>query len=500
MADAANAAGAAEGADAAAPIEPRAASEVKAWDAEADVVIVGYGCAGASAAIAARQSDADVLIIERTGAGGGASSMAGGEIYMGGGTAIQKACGFDDTPQAMFDFLMAATGPGPNEAKLSLYCDKSVEHFEWLVECGVVFKPTFYAAPCWEPPTDDGLVYTGGENAWPFSEIAPPAPRGHIPQMQNKRLMEKSGGWMLMKHLSATAESAGASVMTDARVGNLVVDGSGRVVGAIARRFGEEIAIRARRGVVLASGGFAANTEMVSRHAPGIAGQMVLGTDGDDGTSIRLGQGLGAAVAHLEASEAALPSVPSLVYPSILVNRYGQRFINEDTYCGRIGQAAIFHQEARCSLVLDEEIFESVPEGDRWGARPTWVCATVEELETEMGLPSGSLQATVELYNRHATTGQDPVFHKRPEYLRPLKSPYGGVQLTGLPYAVFTLGGLVTTVNAEVVGPGGYPIPGLFAAGRSTSGIPSWGYASGTSLGDGTFFGRRAGWAAAADP
>ncbi|HXA63181.1 MAG TPA: FAD-binding protein, partial [Streptosporangiaceae bacterium] len=65
------------------------------------------------------------------------------------------------------------------------------------------------------------------------------------------------------------------------------------------------------------------------------------------------------------------------------------------------------------------------------------------------------------------------------------------------PYAVFTLGGMVTTVDGEVVGPGGDPIPGLFAAGRATSGIPSWGYASGTSLGDGTFFGRRAGWAAA---
>jgi 3-oxo-5alpha-steroid 4-dehydrogenase len=318
--------------------------------------------------------------------------------------------------------------------------------------------------------------------------------------MQNKRLMEKSGGWMLMKHLSATAEGAGASVMTDARVAKLVVDAGGRVVGTIARRFGEEIAIRARRGVILASGGFAANPDMVSRHAPRIAGQMVLGTDGDDGTSIRLGQGLGAAVAHLEASEAALPSVPSLVYPSLLVNEHGQRFINEDTYCGRIGQAAVFHQQAKCSLVLDEEIFESVPEADRWGARPTWVCATVEELEAEMGLPSGALQATVELYNRHAADGHDPVFHKRPEYLRPLKSPYGGVQLTGLPYAVFTLGGLVTTVNGEVVGPGGLPIQGLFAAGRATSGIPSWGYASGTSLGDGTFFGRRAGWAAAAVP
>lgn len=481
----------------AAPIAPRPAREVRRWDVEADVVIAGYGCAGASAAVAAREKDASVLVLERAGAGGGASAMAGGEIYMGGGTAIQKACGFDDTPEAMRAFLLAATGPGPNEAKIDVYCEQSVDHFEWLVRCGVVFKPTFYSTPCWEPPTDDGLVYTGGENAWPFNEIAKPAPRGHIPQMHGKRPGEKSAGWMLMQKLSQTAETAGAKVMSDCRVSQLVVDDAGEVVGVIAREFGDEHAVRARKGVVLASGGFAANPEMVSLYAPRIVGHIPLGTDGDDGTSLRLGQGVGAAVAHLDAAQTALPSNPPLVYPSIIVNQFGQRFINEDTYCGRIGQAAIFFQQARCALVLDESIFESVPSADRWGARPTWVCETVAELEAEMGLPEGSLQATVELYNRHAERGEDPVFHKRAEFLRPLEPPFGGIQLTGLPYPVFTLGGMVTTVEGAVVGPGGEPVPGLFAAGRATSGIPSWGYASGTSLGDGTFFGRRAGWAAA---
>ena len=478
----------------AAPIPPRSITEVPSWDAAADVVIVGYGCAGASAAIGATERGASVIILERAGAGGGASAMAGGEIYMGGGTPIQKACGFDDTPEAMFDFLKAATAPLVNEDKLALYCEQSVDHFNWLVDCGVVFKPSFYATPCWEPPTDDGLVFTGGENAWPFNQIALPAPRGHVPQIQNKKLMEKSGGWELMKHLSARVVDGGASVMTDVRVVALVVS-SGAVVGVVGRQFGKDVFVQARRGVVLASGGFAANPAMVTAHVPSISDQMVLGTDGDDGTSIRLGQGVGAAVAHMDASEAALPSNPPLVYPSLLVNRLGQRFINEDTYCGRAGQAALFHQGGQCSLVLDEEIFESVPETERWGARPTWVCATLPELEGEMGLPSGSLVATVTLYNEHAASGSDPLFHKRAEYLRPLKPPFGGIALTG-PYAVFTLGGLVTSVDGEVIGPGGSVVPGLYAAGRATSGIPSWGYASGTSLGDGTFFGRRAGRAA----
>jgi 3-oxo-5alpha-steroid 4-dehydrogenase len=340
------------------------------------------------------------------------------------------------------------------------------------------------------------LVYTGGENAWPFNEIAPPAPRGHIPQIHPKRLLERSGGWMLMHHLMRTAEESGVNVVPDMKVSRLVVDESGVVVGVSARQFGQDLFFRADRGVVLASGGFAANADLVAVHAPAIAGQYPLGTDGDDGTSLRLGQGVGAATAHLDASEAALPSNPPLVYPSILVDQFGQRFINEDTYCGRVGQLALFHHQGRCSLVLDEEIFESVPAGERWGARPTGVCETVAQLEVEMELPTGSLQATVALYNAYAEAGEDAMFHKRREFLRPLRSPFGGVRLTGLPFSVFTLGGLVTTTDGEVVGGDGAPIPGLYAAGRATSGIPSWGYASGTSLGDGTFFGRRAGRAA----
>ena len=227
-----------------APLAPHALADIESWDAEADVVVAGYGCAGASAAIGALEAGGEVLILERAGAGGGSSAMAGGEIYLGGGTPVQKACGFDDTPEAMRAYLMAATGPGPDEAKIDIYCERSVEHFHWLVECGVPFKETFYATPCWEPPTDDGLVYTGGENAWPFNQIAPPAPRGHIPQIQNKRLMEKSGGWMLMHHLTNTATTGGAQLMADTRVTRLVVDEDGRVVGIRGRHFGADVAIR----------------------------------------------------------------------------------------------------------------------------------------------------------------------------------------------------------------------------------------------------------------
>jgi 3-oxo-5alpha-steroid 4-dehydrogenase len=147
--------------------------------------------------------------------------------------------------------------------------------------------------------------------------------------------------------------------------------------------------------------------------------------------------------------------------------------------------------------VFDEEGYESVPDDERRGMQPTAVCATIEELEQELEMVPGSLATTIEQYNRGAANGDDPLFHKRSEFVRPMHAPFGAIDLRSTPLGVFTLGGLHTNPTAEVLDLDGEAIPGLYAAGRTTSGIPSWSYLSGSSLGDGTFFGRRAGTAAA---
>src|SRR6476660_7185344 len=94
------------------PIRPIQADQVTEWAYEADVVVAGFGVAGASAAVAAATEGAEVLVLERTGGWGGAAAMAGGFIYMGGGTPLQKACGFEDTVDNMKAFMTAALGPG----------------------------------------------------------------------------------------------------------------------------------------------------------------------------------------------------------------------------------------------------------------------------------------------------------------------------------------------------------------------------------------------------
>ena len=428
------------------------------------------------------------------------TSPTAGADSAGGGTAVQCGCGFDDDPENMLAYLTAALGPHADADKLRLYCEGSVEHFEWFRARGVRFQESFYDAPSWMPPTRDGLMWLG-ENAWPYDTLAKPVPRGHRPAT------ESWAGHTVMDPLVAACTAAGVASATDTRATALIV-ADGRVVGVTARRFGTDLAYRARRGVVLTTGGFVDNERMLADHAPALLGHGKVSDGGDDGSGIAMAMALGAATRRMAVVEAAYTALPAMVCRGMLVNALGRRFVNEDVYPGVFSHAAL-HQPGPCWVILDEEGLESVSARDRWGVRPTYAAETLAELEQELGLPAGSLAETVATYNRHAAAGEDPYFHKAARWLRPLVGPYAAVDprlgfgatgsspsATG--FSGFTLGGLHTTVDGAVLAVDGVPIPGLYAAGRASSGMHGEGYVSGTSLGDGTFFGRRAGRAAAA--
>ena len=489
--------------DSVAPVD---VGEIRSWDVTTDVLVVGLGCAGASAVIEARDAGAEVAVLERAGGPGGASALAGGEIYLGGGTPIQRDCGFEDTSEEMFRFLLAALGPEPDETKLRLYCEGSVEHFSWFQRLGVPFRASLWDQPAYIPPTDDGLMWLG-ENSHPFRDLARPAPRGHRPQAGH------FGGRLLMDRLSeAVTARCTAATLVDAKVQRLVTGRDGSVLGVAATRYGQSLTVRARRGVVLATGGFVFNDSMLRDHAPWLLGHGKIGTEFDDGRGIRMAQAVGAAVRRMDAAQAAFWVSPALLAGGILVNRSGHRFVTEDTYPGLIGQATLFHQGGEAFLILDEEVFEQVPPELRMGQQPTWVAGSIAELEAEIPLPEGSLQATVDGYNRVAARGVDPLFHKSDRWLKALVPPFAAIDTrarggandgTGTGKAqggflVFTLGGLSTNEDGQVLDVDGDAIPGLFAVGRVSAGLASGGYISGVSLGDGTFFGRRAGRAAAA--
>ena len=478
-------------------IPAREVREIR-FDETVDVVVVGLGVAGSSAVVAARQSDADVVAVERAVAPGGTSANSGGLIYLGGGTALQRACGFDDSVENMRAFLGAALGPDADEARIDAYCEGSPDHFDWLSSIGVPFRAAFCDEPNRESADDAGLLFSGGEDSYPFDEVAVPVPRGHKPQY-----IDAAGGF-LMERLGAAVASSAARVVADARAEALVVDG-GETVGVLVQSDEGPRAIRARGGVVLAAGGFIHNEAMVAElcpmaHVPDSAWR--IGTSNDDGRGIRMGVGVGAATTRLGSFECALPlGPPHRLARGILVNRHGERFINEDTYTGRIGLHALRDQDGFVYMVTDDVVHEP----NLLGLRIAFAAATPEELAVDLGLPPEVLARTVRDYNEAAARGEDPAFHKRAPFLQPIGVPpasgIGAIDLRvdhGAIYATFTLGGLVTDADGAALDGTGAPIAGLYAAGRTAASLAASHYASGISLGDGSFFGRRAGRHAAA--
>jgi succinate dehydrogenase/fumarate reductase flavoprotein subunit len=476
------------------PSRPRRAEDVTSWDLETDVAIVGFGGAGACAAIEASEAGAEVAVFEVAAASGGSTELSSAEVYLGGsgGTRVQRACGYEDSTEDMFNYLMAAGGELADEVKVRLYCERSVEHFDWLVAMGAPYKDSEYTERAIMALTDDCLLYTGSEKCWPFKEVARPCPRGH-----NLEVEGDNGGPLLMKTLTRQVEKRDVHVEYNARALTLVADSGGEVVGLVVRIDGQEKNVRARRGVILCAGGFVMNPEMLAQYCPRLVdGPMPIGNPGDTGSGLLMGRSVGGALIHMNEHFITLPYYPpaSLTY-GIFINAQAQRFINEDCYHSRIASRALDQLGGKSYLIVSFEDYAHPP---FMNAPIVGTGETIEELAEEVGLDPAMLRHTVDFYSEHAARGEDPLFHKSAEWLKPMEAPYAALDCSlgeGAIYAAFTLGGLDTLPGGEVLTMEREVVPGLYAAGRTACGIPrsSAGYASGLSVGDATFFGRMAG-------
>jgi succinate dehydrogenase/fumarate reductase flavoprotein subunit len=239
------------------------------------------------------------------------------------------------------------------------------------------------------------------------------------------------------------------------------------------------------------------NPDMVAEYAPALGAKLIpLGSSYDDGLGIRLAQSAGAAVDHMDEPFITAPFYPpSSVVKGIIVNKLGQRFVAEDSYHARTAYQVLRQPGAAAYLIVDSEhvaelAMPLVPLKDGY--------ETVAEIEAGLGLPAGSLAETLSRYNHFAALGEDPDFFKHPDWLAPQDhGPWGVFDLTlGVAlYAGFTLGGVRTSVSGQALRQDGSVIGGLYAAGACASNIAQDGngYCSGTQLGEGSFFGRRAG-------
>jgi succinate dehydrogenase/fumarate reductase flavoprotein subunit len=301
---------------------------------------------------------------------------------------------------------------------------------------------------------------------------------------------------MVIDLLLKRAISLGVQIRYETGATELIVDKSGAVTGLMWRHFSDAGALQAK-SVIIAAGGFVMNPDMVAAYTPKLAEKpFVLGNTYDDGLGIRMGVSAGGATEHMDQVFVTAPAYPpSILLTGIIVNKLGQRFVAEDSYHSRTSGFVMDQPDSAAFLIVDEAHLHRprmplVPLIDGWESVP--------EMEAALGIPTGNLVATLERYNSYAARGEDPDFHKQADFLAAQDTgPWGAFDLSlgKAMYAGFTMGGLATSVDGQVLGADGVAVAGLYAVGACASNIAQdgKGYASGTQLGEGSFFGRRAG-------
>jgi len=473
--------------------EPIGFESIKQWDRAADVVIIGQGVAGTCAALEAHRQGAKVLVIDRASGGGGASALSSGIFYLGGGTAVQEACGYKDSPDDMARFILASMDP-LDPAAARDFALGSAEHFDWLEAQGVPFERSCYKGKAVYLNSSECLLGTGNEKLWPFNLAAQPAPRGHKVAGTGEH-----AGAVAMQALLAKCEDERIDTIYDASAEALITDAKGAVKGVQVRQLGSTMNILAEKAVIVATGGFNFNPDMVKEHFPQLSPTAeALGTPHNTGEGLMLAEAAGATTSGMDgliATASIYP--PAQLIKGIVVNANGERFVAEDSYHGRTAAFIMEQPEQQAYLIVDSEIFAypDVPT-----ARHELVDGfeTVAEMEQRLNIPKGALQRTLDDYNKDAANGEDAYLHKDKEWLKPLdKGPWAAFDISFRKscYLYITLGGLRTDRFGRCLDHEGKAVPGLYAAGACSAHIPRDGksYASGMSLGPGSYFGRRAG-------
>jgi 3-oxo-5alpha-steroid 4-dehydrogenase len=518
------------------------------WDDRCDLLIVGFGGAGACAAIEASTRGLSVLALDRF-EGGGATALSGGVVYAGGGTPYQRQAGYEDSSDAMFNYLRQEVGEAVSHETLRAFCEGSREQLAWLERQGAAFEASVPPHKTSYPSDQYYLYYSGNEAVPAYAASAKPAPRGHRTKGPGM------SGASLFAPLKASALRHGARLRSQCEVRRLVLDLDDKVLGVEAwqlpsgsraarqharlsrwaaaihmyapaladrlrarqRRIEQTSAIRqlirAEQAVLLSSGGFIFNRDLVRQHAPQYLAGLPLGATGCNGSGIALGQSAGGSVARMDKVSAWRFINPPLAWArGLIVNARGQRYANEEIYGATLGHAMVEEQDGRAILVLNRalvgEALRQVGPGKVWNFQRLPVLlnllfnakrsTSLAGLAKRCHLPPELLRQSVERYTRAARGEVADEFGKSAAMLANLdQGPWYALDLSFasklFPCPVITLGGLkVCEASGRVLDPAGQPINGLYSAGRNAVGVASNLYVSGLSLADCIYSGRRA--------
>ena len=489
---------------------------------DADVVVVGAGGAGMTAAITAAAEGKSVVILESQSMVGGNSVRATGgmnaaktvyqdENEFGESAGVEKTlktaaekyadnetitalaktvseqwAAYQANPTGYFDSVELMEldtmigGKGINDPELvETLCANSADAIDWLDEHGITLH---------------NVSSFGGASV----------KRIHRPVNAEGKTV--SVGSYMIPLLQENCEKAGVKMMLDTTATEILTDANGAAVGVKATgASGETVTVNAK-AVVLATGGFGANLDMVVKYKPELKGFMTTNAPGIQGQGIEMAQAIGAATVDMdqiqihptvEANTAALITEGLRGDGAILINEEGKRFIDEVGTRDVVSAAEIAQTGSYSWLVVDQAMADasSVIQGYiKKGYTVTG--ATYEELGKAMGVDAAAFAETMEKWNGYVEAKNDPDFG-RTSFANPLNTaPYYAVKVTAGVH--HTMGGLKINANTEVLNEKGEVIPGLFAAGEVTGGVHGANRLGGNAVADFTIFGRIAG-AAASD-
>ncbi len=447
----------------------------------ADIVVVGCGAAGLSAAIEAADLGADVLVLESQPQPAGSTRLSAGYAVF---------CETDLEPGSadeLYDDLLEAHHDDHDEALVRLYVSRAPAAYARLKEIGVEFVRTFQFAHMRRP--------------W-----------GH--EVASETL---HGGAELGKRLEDAARKRGVRIITSARARKLICDEAGRVIGLEAETTDGVRSIEARSAIVLASGGFTRNMNLIRNYGPpGTEAIFPITGAGSLGDGLTMALARGADTAYMAAGVAPTgPADPKsgkgtmVIYSgAILLNLDGKRFCNESELYNDISWAGLKQRSALMFQVYDSRIREAYLEtmlGRTLVGYDEYRSGDLGELLAAMqageGLDAAAAAGTIGRYNKDIAHGADTAqgrTHLVGTSGKPLpiiEPPFFGV--TTVPGTTHFNGGLKIDTQMRVIDVFGDPIPGLFAAGEVTGGFHGRGYLSGSHVGMALIFGQIAGRSAA---
>lgn len=440
------------------------AAEVK--NGNCDIVIIGAGGAGLAAAIEGVQNGAKVIVLEKMGVAGGNTTSATGGLNAA-ETKIQKELGIEDTKEQFYADTMKGGYNKNDPALVRKMVDKAAETVDWLMSFGV-----------------------------DLSDV------GKMAGSTNKRTHRPQGGAAVGAHMVSVMETEALKIGVDLRKNSKVIDiikEENKPAGVVVETNGQRYTIAAK-AVIIATGGFGANPDMVVKYKPELEGFGTTNHKGATGDAFAWIEKFGGALTQMDEIQTHPTVVPGngLMITeavrgngAIMVNREGNRFCSEMATRDVMSKAILNQTGKTAYLVFDMGVRKSLKAIEGYVKQGLLTEGeTPEALAQKLGIPAESFASTIASYNQIQASGNDAEFgRKASEMPRPLtEGPYYAVEVG--PAIHHTMGGIKITPNAEVLDTNGNVIPGLYAAGEVTGGVHGGNRLGGNAVADICVYGK----------